>query len=91
MRARRITLTAAIVVLGAVPVAAQTHHGTHGQPSHYGPTSAAAEPYAGLESRAVKALSEQQIADLRAGRGMGLGARGRAQWLPWAAARAGVR
>jgi len=29
-------------------------------------------PYAGMESRAVKALSEQQIADLRAGRGMGL-------------------
>ena len=28
--------------------------------------------YAGLEQRAVKALSEQQIADLRAGRGMGL-------------------
>jgi hypothetical protein len=29
-------------------------------------------PYAGLEQRAVKALSEQQIADLKAGRGMGL-------------------
>ena len=29
-------------------------------------------PYAGLDQRAVKALSEQQIADLRAGRGMGL-------------------
>ena len=29
-------------------------------------------PYAGLETRAVKALSDQQIADLRAGRGMGL-------------------
>lgn len=29
-------------------------------------------PYAGLQSRPVKALSEQQIADLRAGRGMGL-------------------
>jgi hypothetical protein len=28
--------------------------------------------YSGLEQRAVKALSEQQIADLRAGRGMGL-------------------
>jgi hypothetical protein len=28
--------------------------------------------YAGLEARAIKALSEQQIADLRAGRGMGL-------------------
>ncbi len=29
-------------------------------------------PYAGMQSRQVKALSEQQIADLRAGRGMGL-------------------
>jgi hypothetical protein len=28
-------------------------------------------PYAGLQSRAVKALSEQQISDLRSGRGMG--------------------
>ena len=31
-----------------------------------------AQPYAGLEGRAVKALSEQQLADLKAGRGMGL-------------------
>jgi len=31
-----------------------------------------AQPYAGLQNRAVKALSDQQIADLRAGRGMGL-------------------
>jgi Spy/CpxP family protein refolding chaperone len=30
------------------------------------------QPYAGFEARAIKALSEQQIADLRAGRGMGL-------------------
>jgi hypothetical protein len=29
-------------------------------------------PYAGLQTRQIKALSEQQIADLRAGRGMGL-------------------
>ena len=29
-------------------------------------------PYAGMESRQIKALSDQQIADLRAGRGMGL-------------------
>jgi Spy/CpxP family protein refolding chaperone len=29
-------------------------------------------PYAGFETRPVKALSEQQVADLRAGRGMGL-------------------
>jgi hypothetical protein len=29
-------------------------------------------PYAGMQMRAVKALTEQQVADLRAGRGMGL-------------------
>jgi hypothetical protein len=29
-------------------------------------------PYAGLETRTIKALSDEQIADLRAGRGMGL-------------------
>ena len=32
----------------------------------------AQQPYAGLETRAIKTLSEQQIADLNAGRGMGL-------------------
>ncbi|MBD2746089.1 hypothetical protein IC232_05175 [Microvirga sp. BT688] len=37
------------------------------QAQHASPT-----PYAGLEMRPVKALSDQQIADLRAGRGMGL-------------------
>jgi hypothetical protein len=31
-----------------------------------------ATPYAGLERRTVKSLSDEQIADLRAGRGMGL-------------------
>jgi Spy/CpxP family protein refolding chaperone len=35
-------------------------------------TAPAASPYAGMERREVKALSEQQIDDLRAGRGMGL-------------------
>jgi len=30
------------------------------------------QPYAGLQVRPVKALSDQQIADLKAGRGMGL-------------------
>src|ERR1043166_2708749 len=29
-------------------------------------------PYAGMDQRSVKALSDQQVADLRAGRGMGL-------------------
>ena len=32
----------------------------------------AQQPYAGLQARSVKALSEQQTADLKAGRGMGL-------------------
>jgi hypothetical protein len=32
----------------------------------------AQQPYAGLETRTIKTLSEQQIADLQAGRGMGL-------------------
>ncbi len=36
-------------------------------------SSASAEtPYAGMQTRPIKALSEQQIADLGAGRGMGL-------------------
>jgi len=30
------------------------------------------QPYAGLETRPIKALSDEQIADLKAGRGMGL-------------------
>jgi hypothetical protein len=46
-------------LLVATPALAQ--HGSH-----------AATPYAGLQERLVKALSDQQIADLKAGRGMGL-------------------
>jgi Spy/CpxP family protein refolding chaperone len=34
--------------------------------------SAQHQPYAGLDARPIKALSEQQIDDLKAGRGMGL-------------------
>ena len=34
--------------------------------------AAAQAPYAGMEARPIKALSEQQVADLKAGRGMGL-------------------
>ena len=32
----------------------------------------AQSPYAGMQTRSIKALSEQQVADLKAGRGMGL-------------------
>jgi hypothetical protein len=37
-----------------------------------GPSLAQHQPYAGLQERPVEALSKQQVADLMAGRGMGL-------------------
>jgi hypothetical protein len=36
------------------------------------PGASAQTPYAGMQTRSIKALSDQQIADLGAGRGMGL-------------------
>ena len=36
------------------------------------PAAFAQSPYAGMQTRPIKALSEQQVADLKAGRGMGL-------------------
>jgi hypothetical protein len=42
----------------------------------------AQQPYAGLEERPIKALSEQQTADLRAGRGMGLALAGELNGYP---------
>jgi Spy/CpxP family protein refolding chaperone len=38
----------------------------------FGTAAVAQQPYAGMETRAIKALSDQQIGDLKAGRGMGL-------------------
>jgi len=49
---------ATTLALGGVAVAQHQQHGT--------------SPYSGLQQRLVKALSEQQLSDLRAGRGMGL-------------------
>jgi hypothetical protein len=40
------------------------------------------QPYAGLQARAIKALSEQQIADLKAGRGMELALAGELNGYP---------
>jgi hypothetical protein len=51
-----------LLIVGLVAANAQHAGRDHGQPS----------PYAGLEKRTVKALSDEQIGDLRAGRGMGL-------------------
>jgi hypothetical protein len=54
-------LVAVVIVLFGGSALAQHHQHKHG-PS----------PYVGMQGRAVKALSDEQIADLRAGRGMGL-------------------
>jgi hypothetical protein len=55
------------LVLDSASLVAQVPGG-HAHGNHSG----TAQPYAGAEMRAIKALSEQQVADLNAGRGMGL-------------------
>ncbi len=66
MRRDHILALAGLLAL-AGPAQAQMHGG-----HHHGGHTPPAGPYAGLEQRRIKALSDQQIADLRAGRGMGL-------------------
>jgi Spy/CpxP family protein refolding chaperone len=62
----RSTLLAFALAAAALPSAAQHGHGQHhGQ-------GAAASPYAGQQSRDIKALSEQEVRDLLAGAGMGM-------------------
>jgi hypothetical protein len=53
----------AVLALGLLPAAAPAQH--QHQPGQH-------QPYAGQQTRPVKALSDEQIADLKAGRGMGL-------------------
>ena len=57
------------------PAAAQhagPHDGHHRPGHHAAPAADPARPYAGLEGRRTKALSEEDAAGLLAGRGMGL-------------------
>ena len=54
----RIGITALLVVLAGSAMAQQHQHGQ--------------APYAGTQQRGIKALGEQQISDLRSGKGMGL-------------------
>jgi hypothetical protein len=63
----------AITLAFASPAFAQHGHGQHGQHN---------APYAGQHQRQIKALSEQQVADLRAGRGMGLALAGELNGYP---------
>jgi Heavy-metal resistance len=69
-----VSLCLASIFLAGQPAAAQ-HHGGDSMHGHLPPASATTvspSPYAGMEQRRVKALSDQQIADLKAGRGMSL-------------------
>ncbi len=60
----RSTLLAAALAAAALPALAQHSHSQAGSP--------ALSPYAGMQDRNIKALSESQLADLRAGKGMSL-------------------
>jgi hypothetical protein len=48
-------------------------------------------PYSGMQTRPIKALSEQQVGDLRAGRGMGLALAAELNGYPGPVACAGAR
>jgi Spy/CpxP family protein refolding chaperone len=63
----RLTTAAIAIGLAATAALAQQHGG--GQPQH---APKHAQPYAGQQARAVASISEQELADLVAGRGMGL-------------------
>lgn len=63
------TLLVAFILAGSMPLLAQDHAAHGGQAVA---PAAPASPYAGEEGRAVKALSPEEVADLRAGRGIGL-------------------
>lgn len=68
-----VPLAALAIAALLVPAAAQQGHHANPPPGHapaHAPNAHA--PYAGAQQRAIKALSEQQVADLRASRGMGL-------------------
>jgi Spy/CpxP family protein refolding chaperone len=62
-----------IGLLTVVPTIAQhSHRDVPREPHAHARVPQGSSPYAGMQSRAIKALSEQQVADLRAGKGMSL-------------------
>ena len=62
-----LAVLAGVVLLGPASAQHQQHHQT---------------PYAGLQQRTVKALSDEQLSDLNAGRGMGLALAGELNGYP---------
>jgi hypothetical protein len=69
---RPSALCVTLTVLAIQPMAAQDHGNPAAQGHSPAVSATAAAPYAGMQNRAIKALSDQQMADLRAGRGMSL-------------------
>ena len=70
--AGQLALCFALLFASSFPATAQHRDGNAMLDPSGSARTTAVSPYAGMERRAVKALSEQQIADLKAGRGMGL-------------------
>lgn len=66
---RALALLALLAAAGGPHPSLAQHHGTHAPGAH---RAGAAAPYAGMQNRRIKALSEQQVDDLRAGRGMSM-------------------
>lgn len=66
---RTLALAAALLLIA--PAGAQHAHGQH-QHGSQAPTDHQHGAYAGMQNRPIKALSAQQVADLRAGKGMSL-------------------
>jgi hypothetical protein len=67
----RPTASILLLALLAFPAFAQGS-GDHGPATHRKPGAHQQSPYSGLERRSIKALSDEQIADLVVGRGLGL-------------------
>jgi Spy/CpxP family protein refolding chaperone len=70
------TATALALLAGlsgaAGPAAAQHAHHRHGSAATAGAGEQQTSPYAGMQERRITSLSDEQIADLKAGHGMGL-------------------
>jgi Spy/CpxP family protein refolding chaperone len=66
----RILLGIAVLLQMSMTASAQSHAPQGHASQGHAPQSHA--PYAEMRDRAIKALSEQQVADLKAGKGMGL-------------------
>jgi Spy/CpxP family protein refolding chaperone len=71
----RFALAVMAMILVLSPAFGQTQGVQHSHAHQHGAPQASGGqhiPYAGMQQRQIKALSQQQIDDLRAGRGMGL-------------------